>query len=76
MGLYGGCRIGGRGAAGRLRPAPHRPARVDARQEPDVWFEPGLVLEILSAELTLSPNYTAELVDLYHGVRRESAQPS
>ncbi len=36
-----------------------RPARVDARQEPDVWFEPGLVLEILSAELTLSPNYTA-----------------
>jgi DNA ligase-1 len=26
-----------------------------------VWFEPGLVLEILSAELTLSPNYTAGL---------------
>ena len=45
----------------RLAPlaAPHRPARVDARQEPDLWFEPGLVLEILSAELTLSPNYTA-----------------
>jgi DNA ligase-1 len=36
-----------------------RPVRVDARQQPDVWFEPGLVLEILSAELTLSPNYTA-----------------
>ncbi len=97
----------------RLAPlaAAHRPARVDARQEPDVWFQPGLVLEILSAELTLSPNYTAgwgqikpdrglamrfprftgrwrddkapedatstvELVDLYHGARRESAQPS
>ena len=45
----------------RLAPllSTHRPARVDARQEPDVWFEPGLVLEILSAELTLSPNYTA-----------------
>src|SRR5271157_3848699 len=45
----------------RLAPlaAPHRPARVDARAEPDLWFEPGLVLEILSAELTLSPNYTA-----------------
>jgi len=45
----------------RLAPlaSPHQPARVDARQEPDVWFEPGLVLEILSAELTLSPNYTA-----------------
>ena len=45
----------------RLAPlaSPNRPARVDARQSPDVWFEPGLVLEILSAELTLSPNYTA-----------------
>jgi DNA ligase 1 len=45
----------------RLAPllSAHKPARVDARQEPDVWFEPGLVLEILSAELTLSPNYTA-----------------
>jgi DNA ligase-1 len=38
---------------------PERPARVDARAGADVWFEPGLVLEILSAELTLSPNYTA-----------------
>ena len=45
----------------RLAPlaSPGKPARVDARQEPDVWFEPGLVLEILSAELTLSPNYPA-----------------
>ncbi len=46
---------------GRLAPlvSAGRPARVDARQQPDAWFEPGLVLEILSAELTLSPNYTA-----------------
>jgi len=46
---------------GRLAPlvSSERPARVDARQQPDVWFEPGLVLEILSAELTLSPNYSA-----------------
>jgi DNA ligase-1 len=45
----------------RLAPLAHpgKPGRVDARQEPDVWFEPGLVLEILSAELTLSPTYTA-----------------
>jgi len=45
----------------RLAPLaiPEKPARVDARQQPDVWFEPGLVLEILSAELTLSPTYTA-----------------
>jgi DNA ligase-1 len=46
---------------GRLAPlaSAGRPVRVDSRQEPDFWFEPGLVLEILSAELTLSPNYTA-----------------
>src|SRR5581483_10078334 len=45
----------------RLAPlvSTHKPARIDARQEPDVWFEPGLVIEVLSAELTLSPNYTA-----------------
>jgi len=45
----------------RLAPLAHpdRPARVDAHQQPDVWFEPGLVMEILSAELTLSPTYTA-----------------
>jgi DNA ligase 1 len=36
-----------------------RPARVDARQLADAWFEPTLVLEVLSAELTLSPNHTA-----------------
>src|SRR5215469_3593425 len=49
------------GLPARLAPlhSPHKPARVDARQEPDAWFEPGLVLEILSAELTLSPTYTA-----------------
>jgi DNA ligase 1 len=45
----------------RLGPLAHegRPARVDARQQPDAWFEPGVVLEVLSAELTLSPTYTA-----------------
>jgi DNA ligase-1 len=36
-----------------------RPARIDARQHPDVWFEPGPVLEVLAAEITPSPNYTA-----------------
>jgi len=35
-----------------------RPARVDSRVPADVWFEPSLVLEVLSAELTLSPNHT------------------
>ena len=36
-----------------------RPVRVDARREADVWFEPGLVIEVVAAELTPSPNYTA-----------------
>ena len=36
-----------------------RPARVDARRHADVWFEPGLVVEVLGAELTLSPTHTA-----------------
>jgi DNA ligase-1 len=36
------------------------PARVDAgAAEADVWFEPALVVEILSAEVTLSPRYSA-----------------
>jgi DNA ligase-1 len=39
--------------------SPERPARVDARRSADVWFEPGMVLEVLGAELTLSPNHTA-----------------
>jgi DNA ligase-1 len=37
----------------------HPPARVDARRPADVWFEPGLVLEVVAAELTPSPVYTA-----------------
>jgi DNA ligase-1 len=45
----------------RLAPLarPERPARVDARRVVEVWLEPGLVLEVLGAELTLSPNHTA-----------------
>jgi DNA ligase 1 len=35
------------------------PARVDARMVPDIWFEPGQVVEVLGAELTLSPVHTA-----------------
>jgi DNA ligase-1 len=45
----------------RLAPyrAARRPARVDARIEPDVWFDPAVVLEIIGAEITLSPIHTA-----------------
>jgi DNA ligase 1 len=49
------------GLPARLAPFAHgeKPARVDARQQPDFWFEPGVVIEVLSAELTLSPHYSA-----------------
>jgi DNA ligase-1 len=36
-----------------------RLARVDSRWAADVWFEPTLVVEVLAAELTLSPHHTA-----------------
>jgi DNA ligase-1 len=44
----------------RLRPyeVSRRPARVDSRMEPDVWFEPAVVLEVVGAEITLSPVHT------------------
>lgn len=44
----------------RLRPyqADHRPARVDSKLEPDVWFHPAVVLEVVGAEITLSPTHT------------------
>jgi DNA ligase-1 len=36
-----------------------RPARVDSRWHADVWFEPAVVVEVLAAELTISPHHTA-----------------
>jgi DNA ligase 1 len=36
-----------------------RPGRVDSRWAADVWFEPTLVVEVLAAELTVSPHHTA-----------------
>ncbi len=45
---------------GRLEPYRRsgKPPRVDSRIEPDVWFDPGLVLEVLGAEITVSANHT------------------
>jgi DNA ligase-1 len=34
---------------------PHRHSRVKSLMEADVWFEPAVVLEIIGAEITLSP---------------------
>ena len=36
----------------------HKDARVQSTLETDVWFEPFLVLEVLGAEITLSPVHT------------------
>jgi DNA ligase-1 len=38
---------------------PHRHARVDSKITPDVWLVPSKVLEVLGAEITLSPIHTA-----------------
>ncbi|MDQ7828864.1 MAG: ATP-dependent DNA ligase [Armatimonadota bacterium] len=35
-----------------------RPPRVDSRLEADVWFEPAVVIEVVGAEITLSPIHT------------------
>ncbi len=42
----------------RAYQADHRPPRVDAKLEPDVWFHPAVVLEVVGAEITLSPTHT------------------
>jgi DNA ligase 1 len=49
------------GLPARLAPLARdaRPARVDSRWHADVWFEPALVVEVLAAELTVSPHHTA-----------------
>jgi len=36
-----------------------KPRNVISEMEPDVWVEPALVIEVLGAELTLSPVHTA-----------------
>ncbi len=36
-----------------------RPQSVSAEMIPDVWFEPAVVLEVVAAEITLSPIHTA-----------------
>lgn len=38
-----------------------RPSSLDAKMIPDVWFEPHVVLEVVAAEITVSPNHTAAM---------------
>jgi len=35
-----------------------KPPRVDSNMQPDVWFKPAVVLEIIGDEITLSPIHT------------------
>jgi len=39
----------------------HRLPRVTSMLEADVWFEPSLVIEVLGAEITLSPIHTCSM---------------
>jgi DNA ligase-1 len=39
----------------------HRHPRVNSALEADVWFEPAVVIEILGAEITLSPIHTCAM---------------
>jgi DNA ligase-1 len=45
-----------------------RPTMVDAQMIPDVWFIPTIVLEVVAAEISLSPIHTAAL-----GIAKEDA---
>lgn len=46
---------------------PHKHSRVNSTLEADVWFEPKLVLEILGAEITLSPIHTCAMDSIREG---------
>jgi DNA ligase-1 len=39
----------------------HRHPRVNSTLEADVWFEPTVIIEILGAEITLSPIHTCAM---------------
>jgi DNA ligase-1 len=45
----------------------HKHSRVDSLLEADVWFEPAVVLEVLGAEVTLSPIHMCALGSVRKG---------
>jgi DNA ligase-1 len=45
----------------------HRHPRVESKLEADVWFEPRIVLEIIGAEMTLSPIHTCAMNRIREG---------
>jgi DNA ligase 1 len=46
---------------------PRKHSRVQSTLEADVWFEPALVLEVLGAEITLSPIHTSAMDSIRKG---------
>ena len=46
---------------------PRKNTRVQSMLEADVWFEPAVVLEILGAEVTLSPIHMAAMDSIRKG---------
>lgn len=46
---------------------PHKPARVESLIQPDIWFDPVVVLEVIGDEITLSPTHSAAFGQLREG---------
>jgi DNA ligase-1 len=46
---------------------PHKHPRVNSLVEADVWFEPKVVIEVLGAEITLSPIHTCAMNKIRQG---------
>lgn len=51
-----------------VRVTPKKNPRIDSEMEPDVWFEPEMVIEVVASEITLSPIHRTAL----HAVRKNS----
>lgn len=51
----------------RKHEIPRKHSRVKSMLEADVWFEPAVVLEILGAEITLSPIHTCAMDSIRKG---------
>ena len=45
----------------------HKHPRVDSKMEADAWFVPGLVIEVIGAEITLSPIHTCGMNSIRPG---------
>jgi DNA ligase-1 len=51
----------------RKHVVPRKPSRVQSKLDADVWFEPKVVLEVLGAEVTLSPVHVCALNSIRKG---------